>query len=444
MKITVVGTGYVGLVTGTCFSEMGNDVTCVDIDRVKLSALKQGVVPIHEPGLDELIVRNVKSSRLNFSDNLSAALVDSAIVFIAVGTPPNEDGSADLSHVLAVARQIGEVITQPVVVVDKSTVPVGTADLVSETIATALRVRGVEVWFEVVSNPEFLKEGAAVQDFMSPDRIVVGAESERARLAMHELYSPFSRAKDKILFMGVRDAEMTKYAANAMLATKISFMNEISLMCEAFGVDVEEVRKGIGSDSRIGHSFIYPGAGYGGSCFPKDVRALVSMARSMDIDPLVFQAVEERNDRQKHLMFEKLEQYFGEFSGKHIAVWGLSFKPDTDDVREAPALIVIGRLLQAGATVSAFDPEASETALASLNNPSGLRVGEDMYQVLENADALLLMTEWKVFRQPDFALAKKLLKKPVIFDGRNIYSSSVMLENGFEYFGVGRSAMLAN
>ena len=440
MRVTIVGTGYVGLVTGTCFSEMGNHVTCVDIDLEKLANLERGIVPIHEPGLDELITKNVSAGRLHFSDDLGKSLNNSSIVFIAVGTPPNEDGSADLSHVLAVAQQIGEQIRDSIVVVDKSTVPVGTAGKVSAKISEVLDARGVTVDFEVVSNPEFLKEGAAVQDFMSPDRIVIGAEGDTAKDLMRELYAPFSRDKDKLQFMGVRDAEMTKYAANAMLATKISFMNEIALMCEAYDVDVEQVRKGIGSDSRIGYSFINPGAGYGGSCFPKDVRALVSMAKEKGIDPLIFNAVESRNNNQKFVMYEKLENEFGtELKNCHIAVWGLAFKPETDDVREAPSLIVIAKMLELGTKVTAFDPQASHSALKSLGaNAHGFDVGDDMYDVLDGADALLVMTEWKEFRQPNFDLIKKNLKQPLIFDGRNIYDPAAMHRQGISYYGVGR------
>jgi UDPglucose 6-dehydrogenase len=445
MKVTIVGTGYVGLVTGTCFSEMGNQVTCVDIDDEKLKNLRRGIIPIHEPGLEELIDKNTAAGRLTFSNSLADSLVGSAIAFIAVGTPSNEDGSADLSHVLAVARQIGENMVGPILVVDKSTVPVGTADLVEATITKALESRGVDISFEVVSNPEFLKEGAAVQDFMSPDRIVVGVNGPNGNDLMRELYAPFSRTKDKMHFMGIRDAEMTKYAANAMLATKISFMNEIALLCESYGVDVEQVRKGIGSDSRIGYSFIYPGAGYGGSCFPKDVRALASMAREKSIESYIFDAVERRNNEQKLLMFQKLVDYFGDkLRDCKIAVWGLSFKPETDDVREAPSLTVIGKLLELGVKVQAYDPKAAAGALQALGDVGDqFTIGSDMYEVLEGADALLLMTEWKEFRQPDFELIKQKLNIPLILDGRNVYDPDVMHRHGFVYAGVGRGAQVA-
>lgn len=445
MKVTIVGTGYVGLVTGTCFSEMGNQVTCVDIDDEKLNNLRRGIIPIHEPGLEELIDKNTAAGRLTFSNSLADSLVGSAIAFIAVGTPSNEDGSADLSHVLAVARQIGENMVGPILVVDKSTVPVGTADLVEANITKALESRGVDIAFEVVSNPEFLKEGAAVQDFMSPDRIVVGVKGPNGNDLMRELYAPFSRTKDKMHFMGIRDAEMTKYAANAMLATKISFMNEIALLCESYGVDVEQVRKGIGSDSRIGYSFIYPGAGYGGSCFPKDVRALASMAREKNIESYIFDAVERRNNEQKLLMFQKLVDYFGDkLRDCKIAVWGLSFKPETDDVREAPSLTVIGKLLELGVKVQAYDPKAAAGALQALGDVGGqFTIGSDMYKVLEGADALLLMTEWKEFRQPDFELIKQKLNIPLILDGRNVYDPDVMHRHGFVYAGVGRGAQVA-
>jgi UDPglucose 6-dehydrogenase len=445
MKVTIVGTGYVGLVTGTCFSEMGNQVTCVDIDDEKLKNLRRGIIPIHEPGLEELIDKNTAAGRLTFSNSLADSLVGSAIAFIAVGTPSNEDGSADLSHVLAVARQIGENMVGPILVVDKSTVPVGTADLVEATITKALESRGVDISFEVVSNPEFLKEGAAVQDFMSPDRIVVGVKGPNGNDLMRELYAPFSRTKDKMHFMGIRDAEMTKYAANAMLATKISFMNEIALLCESYGVDVEQVRKGIGSDSRIGYSFIYPGAGYGGSCFPKDVRALASMAREKSIESYIFDAVERRNNEQKLLMFQKLVDYFGDkLRDCKIAVWGLSFKPETDDVREAPSLTVIGKLLELGVKVQAYDPKAAAGALQALGDVGDqFTIGSDMYEVLEGADALLLMTEWKEFRQPDFELIKQKLNIPLILDGRNVYDPDVMHRHGFVYAGVGRGAQVA-
>lgn len=446
MNITIVGTGYVGLVTGTCFAEMGNQVTCIDIDKAKLAQLEKGIVPIHEPGLDVMISRNVQSGRLRFASELSASLNSSEIVFIAVGTPPNEDGSADLTHVLTVAKQIGTTMTVPMVVVDKSTVPVGTADKVTAAIKEQLDNRDLELEFDVVSNPEFLKEGAAIEDFMSPDRIVVGTGSDRSKGIMQNLYAPFSRNHDKLQFMGVRDAEMTKYAANAMLATKISFMNEIALMCEAFDVDVEAVRKGIGSDPRIGFSFIYPGAGYGGSCFPKDVRALVSMASETGIEPMVFSAVEARNNAQKEVMFGKIEQHFDtNLEGLHIAVWGLAFKPETDDVREASALNLIRALLNSGATVSAYDAKAIETSKVALGElAKSVNFSNNMYEAINNADALVVMTEWKEFRQPNFVELADKLKHKVIFDGRNVYEPAVLADHGITHIGIGRGSYLLN
>lgn len=444
MNITIVGTGYVGLVTGTCFAEMGNDVTCIDIDEAKLARLEQGIIPIHEPGLDVMISRNVDAGRLKFTSDLAVSLNSSELVFIAVGTPPNEDGSADLSHVLAVAKQIGQIMTVPMIIVDKSTVPVGTADKVTEAVQEQLKARNLQLAFDVVSNPEFLKEGAAIEDFMSPDRIVVGTNSERSRTTMRNLYAPFSRNHDKLQFMGVRDAEMTKYAANAMLATKISFMNEIALMCESFGVDVEAVRKGIGSDPRIGFSFIYPGAGYGGSCFPKDVRALVSMAKDTNVDPLVFSAVEARNNAQKQVMFSKIESHFGkDLSDHHFAVWGLAFKPETDDVREASSLEVIKSLLNAGAQVTAYDAQAIETSKIALGELSAkVTFADSMTSALENADALIVMTEWKEFRQPNFHELSAKLKHKIIFDGRNIYEPDVLGQHGITHIGIGRGSYL--
>ncbi len=445
MRITIVGTGYVGLVTGACFAEMGNDVTCIDIDEAKLEKLRAGIVPIHEPGLESLITDNVEAERLSFSSRLQDSLNDSQVVFIAVGTPPNEDGSADLSHVLAVARQIGREMTTQLVVVDKSTVPVGTADKVREAISEELADRGEAIEFDVVSNPEFLKEGAAINDFMSPDRIVIGARSEHSQRLMRELYAPFSRNHDKIHFMGIRDAEMTKYAANAMLATKISFMNEIAAMCEHYDVDVENVRKGIGSDQRIGFSFIYPGAGYGGSCFPKDVRALISMANDADLDGDLFRAVEQRNQVQKTLLMNGIRQRLGEdLSGKTFAVWGLAFKPETDDVREAPALEMIEALLKAGASVQAYDPKAMDTARASLSHLDQNRIiyVSTPFEAVEGANALLIMTEWKNFRQPDFRRLSDALADKIIFDGRNIYEPEIVHNYGLTYIGIGRSSAL--
>ena len=429
-----------GLVTGACFSEMGNHVTCVDIDEQKLRKLRQGVVPIHEPGLAQLVEKNTAAGTLDFTSSIEDSLNQSQVVFIAVGTPPNEDGSADLSHVLSVARQIGDKLTSPIIVVDKSTVPVGTADKVLEMITERLSQRGETIDFDVVSNPEFLKEGAAIADFMSPDRIVIGAAKESSFGVMSELYASFSRNRDKIQTMGVRDAEMTKYAANAMLATKISFMNEMALMCEKYDVDVENVRRGIGSDSRIGYSFIYPGAGYGGSCFPKDVRALVSMAEEQGVDAHIFSAVERRNQEQKTVLLNKIAERFGDdLSGKKVAIWGLAFKPETDDVREASALVMIRGLLARNATIAAYDPEAMETTKIDLGELSSrLEYTKDMYDAVVDADALLVMTEWKQFRQPDLSRLATELREKVIFDGRNLYDPAVVAKHGMDYIGIGR------
>lgn len=429
-----------GLVTGACFSEMGNHVTCVDIDEQKLTKLRQGVVPIHEPGLAQLVEKNTAAGTLDFTSRIEDSLNESQVVFIAVGTPPNEDGSADLSHVLSVARQIGDKLTSPIIVVDKSTVPVGTADKVLEMITERLNQRGETIDFDVVSNPEFLKEGAAIADFMSPDRIVIGAAKESSFGVMSELYASFSRNREKIQTMGVRDAEMTKYAANAMLATKISFMNEMALMCEKYDVDVENVRRGIGSDSRIGYSFIYPGAGYGGSCFPKDVRALVSMAEEKGVDAHIFSAVERRNQEQKTVLLSKIAARFGDdLSGKKVAIWGLAFKPETDDVREASALVMIRGLLARNATIAAYDPEAMETTKVDLGELSSrLEYTKDMYDAVVDADALLVMTEWKQFRQPDLSRLATELREKVIFDGRNIYDPVVVAKHGMDYIGIGR------
>jgi UDPglucose 6-dehydrogenase len=419
---------------------MGNHVTCVDIDEQKLTKLRQGVVPIHEPGLAQLVEKNTAAGTLDFSSSIEDSLNQSQVVFIAVGTPPNEDGSADLSHVLSVARQIGDKLTSPIIVVDKSTVPVGTADKVLEMITERLNQRGETIDFDVVSNPEFLKEGAAIADFMSPDRIVIGAAKESSFGVMSELYASFSRNREKIQTMGVRDAEMTKYAANAMLATKISFMNEMALMCEKYDVDVENVRRGIGSDSRIGYSFIYPGAGYGGSCFPKDVRALVSMAEEQGVEAHIFSAVERRNQEQKTVLLNKIAERFGDdLSGKKVAIWGLAFKPETDDVREASALVMIRGLLARNATIAAYDPEAMETTKVDLGELSSrLEYTKDMYDAVVDADALLVMTEWKQFRQPDLSRLATELREKVIFDGRNLYDPAVVAKHGMDYIGIGR------
>jgi UDPglucose 6-dehydrogenase len=443
MKVTVIGAGYVGLVTGACLAEMGNAVTCIDVDRAKIDNLKNGIIPIHEPGLDVLVRQNTASKRLWFATSLSDPEAESEIYLIAVGTPPGEDGSADLSHVLRVACDLGRHISRYTVVVDKSTVPVGTADTVRAAIRKELESRGVKIPFDVVSNPEFLKEGAAVEDFMKPDRIVVGAESERAREIMRELYAPFMRSHERVLFMGVKEAEMTKYAANAILATKISFMNEIAGLCDRMGVDVESVRVGIGSDSRIGYAFIYPGAGYGGSCFPKDVKALIHMAQQLDFEPRVLKAVEARNAAQKQVLFEKIRRRFGEdLRERMFAIWGLAFKPGTDDMREASAVTLIRALIGAGAKVRAYDPVAMPASRQEFSagwlKSGQLELVEDQYLALKGADAMVLVTEWKPFRHPDFGRIKNELKNPIVFDGRNQYDPAQLRALGFEYSGIGR------
>lgn len=442
MEITVVGTGYVGLVSGACFADMGNRVTCVDLDQAKIDSLLAGDIPIYEPGLDAVVAKGIELGLLNFTTSLPQAMTTSNIYFIAVGTPPGEDGSADLKYVLAVAREIGQNLTDYAVIVDKSTVPVGTADKVTAAIQEELDKRGVDIKFDVVSNPEFLKEGAALDDFMSPDRIVIGTDSTRARELMGELYASFSRNHDKVMYMGVRDAEMTKYAGNAMLATKISFMNEIANLCDRLDVDVENVRHGIGSDSRIGYSFIYPGCGYGGSCFPKDVQALVGMARDQGFDAKILDAVEARNNAQKHVLFEKVQKRLGDLEGKTVAVWGLAFKPGTDDMREAPSVYLIKSLLEAGATVRVHDPVAVETSKREFP-PKYIEEGQliycdDHFSAAEQAEALVLVTEWKQYRQPDFTKLKGLMASANIFDGRNIYNPEKLRPMGFYYSGIGR------
>ena len=443
MRIAVVGTGYVGLVTGACFTEMGNHVVCVDIDEDKLDRLRQGEIPIFEPGLERVVQSGIDANLLSFSSDISVAVKDAEYIFIAVGTPPGEDGSADLQYVLTVAKQIGQHIQDYAVIIDKSTVPVGTADKVKATISEQLKSRGVDIDFDVVSNPEFLKEGAAVNDFMSPDRVVVGTDSKKAQQKMSMLYAPYFRTSDRMMFMGVRDAEMTKYAANAMLATKISFMNEVANLCDRLGVDVEMVRRGIGSDSRIGYSFIYPGCGYGGSCFPKDVKALVHSAEQAGFEPELLAAVENRNKQQKQLMFNHIKDYFdGDLNGKVFAVWGLAFKPGTDDMREAPSIVLINALIDAGAKVLAYDPVAKDTAAsefpATWLSEGLLQIVDDQYSILNNVDGLALVTEWKRFRQPDFELMKDTMKSAVIFDGRNQYDPAYLAEVGFKYCGIGR------
>lgn len=443
MKLIVIGTGYVGLVTGTCFAEMGNDVTCVDTDVAKISRLKAGEIPIYEPGLNSIVATNFKSGRLRFADSLPEITDTPAIYFIAVGTPPGENGSADLQYVLAAARTIGRKLSAYSVIVNKSTVPVGTAERVRAAIQEQLVARNVDIAFDVVSNPEFLKEGTAVEDFMRPDRIIVGSDSERARSILRELYAPFTINRDRTLFMGTREAEITKYASNAMLATRISFMNEIAALCDRLGVDVESVRQGLGADSRIGYAFIYPGCGYGGSCFPKDVTALIRTAAEAGVEATLLQAVSARNDRQKKLLAEKICARFGaNLSGKTFALWGLAFKPGTDDLREAPSQVLINALISAGAQVQAHDPVAMPNARRELPQAwfeqRRLTLVDDPYAALAGAEALVLVTEWKPYRHPDFARIQKLLKQPVIFDGRNQYDPVQLKRLGFDYQGIGR------
>lgn len=436
MKISIVGTGYVGLVTGTCFSEVGLDVTCVDIDKKKIENLKNGIVPIYEPGLEPMVLRNVEKGRLHFSTNLASTLDGTEVIFSAVGTPPDEDGSADLKYVLEVAREVGRNMTDYILIVTKSTVPVGTAEKVKNAIQEELDKRGVKIEFDVASNPEFLKEGAAVVDFLKPDRIVVGVESKKAENIMNRLYKPFTLNGHPVIFMDVPSAEMTKYAANSMLATKISFMNDIANLCEIVGADVNMVRKGIGSDSRIGKKFIYPGIGYGGSCFPKDVKALIKSADDKGYKLRILAAVEDVNETQKAVLFEKVYKYFkGDLKGKTFALWGLSFKPHTDDMREAPSLVIIKKLLDAGAKVKAYDPVAVEECKRIIGD--SIEYSKDQYEALIDADAMLLITEWPEFRFPNMNVAKKLLKNPLIFDGRNVYEVEEMQSYGFEYFCIG-------
>jgi UDPglucose 6-dehydrogenase len=440
MKITVIGTGYVGLVTGTCLSEVGNDVLCFDTNAEKIASLKEGVIPIFEPGLEEMVVRNIKAGRLHFTDDIEEATRFGTVQFIAVGTPPGEDGGADVGYVMAAARNIGKHMNDYKVVVDKSTVPVGTADAVRTAIQEELDLRGVSTPFSVVSNPEFLKEGAAIEDFMRPGRIVLGCDSEQAALNMRALYAPFQRHHDRLILMDIRSAELTKYAANAMLATRISFMNELANLAENVGADIELVRKGIGSDPRIGYDFLYSGAGYGGSCFPKDVKALIKTASSQaGISLKVLQAVEEANEAQKKVLGSKIKQRFGaNLTGKHFALWGLAFKANTDDIREASSLSVIKDLLDAGATVTAYDPIASHSMQQYLLDKVGLTYATSQNLALEKADALVIVTEWKEFRSPDFDHIKLALKHPVIFDGRNLYDPKWVRSLGFEYFAIGR------
>lgn len=436
MKIAIVGTGYVGLVSGTCFAEMGINVTCVDIDEKKISQLKNGVIPIYEPGLEEMVKKNQAAGRLNFTTDLSSVLNDVEVVFSAVGTPPDEDGSADLKYVLDVARTVGKNMNNYLVFVTKSTVPVGTAKRVKAAIQEELDKRGVNLEFDVASNPEFLKEGAAVQDFLRPDRVVVGVESEKARDIIARLYKPFMLQKDLMIFTDIPSAEMIKYAANSMLATRISFMNDIANLCELVGADVNMVRKGIGSDTRIGQKFLFPGCGYGGSCFPKDVKALIKTAQQKGYEMEVLQAVERVNDKQKSILFNKLLRHFqGDIKGKTITIWGLSFKPETDDMREAPALVIIDLLLNAGCKVKVYDPISMEECHRKIGDK--VIYSKDMYEATVDSDALLLVTEWKEFRVPSWDVLKKSMNNYVVFDGRNIYDSKELAEKGFSYYKIG-------
>ena len=439
MKITVIGTGYVGLVSGACLAEMGNDVLCLDVDPRKIEMLERGEIPIWEPGLQEMVRRNVAANRMKFTLDVERSVAHGTIQFIAVGTPPDEDGSADLQYVLAAARNVGRYMTDYKVIVDKSTVPVGTADKVRDAIAEELKRRAVDVPYAVVSNPEFLKEGAAVEDFMRPDRIVVGADDEQAVFLMRALYSPFQRNHERLVVMDVRSAELTKYAANAMLATRISFMNELALLAEKVGADIELVRQGIGSDPRIGYHFLYAGAGYGGSCFPKDVKALIRTADDNGRLLHVLTAVEAANDAQKHVLVEKVIARFGEsLAGRHFALWGLAFKPNTDDMREAPSRVVIDDLLSRGATVTAYDPVAIHEAQRAIGERQGLSYADSPMQALEGADALLIVTEWKEFRSPDFDAIRAALKQPLVIDGRNMYPPALPRAAGLDYVSIGR------
>jgi UDPglucose 6-dehydrogenase len=436
MKVVIVGSGYVGLVTGTCFAEVGIDVTCVDTDKKKIDNLINGVLPIYEPGLEEMLHRNVKKERLHFTTNLVDALEGCEVLFSAVGTPPDEDGSADLQYVLSVARECGKNIKNYLLIVTKSTVPVGTATKVKQVVQEELDKRGVTIPFDVASNPEFLKEGAAIEDFLKPDRIVVGLDSPRAEALIKTLYKPFTLNGHPIIFMDITSAEMTKYAANSMLATKISFMNDMANLCQIVGADINMVRKGIGSDSRIGHKFIYPGIGYGGSCFPKDVKALIRTAKDFNYNLRVLQAVEDVNDDQKALLYRRILGYFkGNLKGKKIALWGLSFKPQTDDMREAPSLVLIRKFLGDGAKVTAYDPVAMHEAKRILGDK--ISYANDQYSALDGADCLVLVTEWAEFKFPDFNVIRKLLKQPAVFDGRNIYDSALMKKEGFDYYCIG-------
>ena len=443
MKICVIGTGYVGLVTGACFAEVGHLVTCLDKNSTKVGRLKRGDIPFFEPGLKELVLRNCREGRLLFASGLSKAAADSELFFIAVGTPPTSYGSADISQVLEVAADLGRKITRPCTLVNKSTAPVGMAEKIRSVVRRELARRRLKIDFDVVSNPEFLKEGDAINDFMRPDRVVVGADNERAAKVMRSLFAPITRNHERLLVMGIRDAEMTKYAANAMLATRISFMNEIANLCEGLGVDIESVRLGIGSDSRIGYSYIYPGCGYGGSCFPKDVKALIQQARQLRLVPRMLEAVDDTNERQKLRLYQKIRILFGpRLHGRVFGLWGLSFKPGTDDMREAPSVALLEKLIAAGARVRAYDPVAMDNARRSLPQAwfksKALQLVPDQYAALKGADALILVTEWKPFRSPDLKLMKRIMRGAVIFDGRNQYEKDAVLSGGFQYFGIGR------
>lgn len=437
MKISIVGTGYVGLVTGTCFAETGIDVTCVDIDEKKINDLKKGIIPIYEPGLEEMVQRNASKGKLHFTTKISESLVDADVVFIAVGTPPDEDGSADLKYVLGVADEVGANMGHYMVIVTKSTVPVGTAEKVRGAVKDALTKRGADHAFDVASNPEFLKEGNAIDDFLRPDRIVVGVDSERAQKVMERLYKPFVLNNHPLIFMDITSSELTKYAANSMLATKISFMNDLSNLCDIVGADITLVRKGIGSDSRIGNKFIYAGAGYGGSCFPKDVKALIKTSVEKGHPLSILQAVEDVNDRQKLVVFDKIMKHFnGNIKGMQFAMWGLSFKPNTDDMREAPSLVIAAHIIKAGGKVKAYDPVAMHETQRKVGDM--IEYAKEPYEALIDADALILVTEWNEFRIPNYKVMEKLMRKKVVFDGRNIYEPAEMRENGYIYYGIGR------
>lgn len=440
MKVTVFGSGYVGLVTGGCLAEVGNEVVCVDVDQKKIDNLKKGIIPIYEPGLEALVSENQQAGRIKFTTDIQEAVSHGIFQFIAVGTPPDEDGAADLQYVLAVAKSIAENMDSYRIVVDKSTVPVGTADKVKDVMLQVQKARGVDIEFDVVSNPEFLKEGAAITDFMKPDRIIVGTDNPRTAELLKVLYAPFNRSHERVITMDIRSAELTKYAANAMLATKISFMNELANLAELLGADIEHVRNGIGSDSRIGYSFIYPGCGYGGSCFPKDVKALERTAQQIGYKAELLSAVENVNDRQKQVLYNKVVRHYkGDLQGKTFALWGLAFKPKTDDMREAPSRVILEALIDAGAAIKAFDPEAMDEAKRIYGNKSGLTLVETAEDALQGANALIVVTEWKNFWSPDFDLIKNTLKDAVIFDGRNLYQPELLKKQGITYYGIGRS-----